>query len=135
MSDDFGLSAEALEIVRGILNTAGDRIERVAVFGSRAAGRYKPNSDLDLVLYGSADDAVCDRLWTLFQESSLPFSVDIKSYGDIQHPPLRAHIDQTARTLFVRKDADLTLFRPDTPAALQSLVANEHSADKRETGS
>jgi len=115
MSDDFGLSADALEIVREILNTAGDRIERVAVFGSRAAERQKPNSDLDLVLYGSADDAVCDRLWTLFHESRLPFSVDVKSYGELHYSPLRAHIDQTARPLFVRMKDGLIVDRSHAP--------------------
>lgn len=61
----------------------------------------------DLVLYGSADQAVCDRLWTLFQESWLPFSVDVVSYAAIDSPPLRAHIDAVARPLFVRTDTGL----------------------------
>ena len=102
MSDPFGLTADHRDLLRDILATSGDRIDRVAVFGSRATGRYRPNSDLDLVLYGSADAAVCDRLWTLFQESPLPFSVDVVSYAAIDSPPLRAHIDAVARPLFVR---------------------------------
>ena len=101
MSDPFGLTADHRDLLRDILATAGDRIDRVAVFGSRATGRYRPNSDLDLVLYGSADAAVCDRLWTLFQESSLPFSVDVVSDAAIDSSPLRAHIDAVARPLFV----------------------------------
>ena len=87
MSDPFGITAAHQDLLREILATAGDRIDRVAVFGSRATGRYRPNSDLDLVLYGSADAADCDRLWTLFQESSLP--------------------DAVARPLFVRTDTGL----------------------------
>ena len=93
MSARFGLSAGELTRLRTILETALDRIERVAVFGSRAEGRHRPHSDLDLVLYGTADEAVCDRLWTLFQDSPLPFSVDVKHYDGIAYPPLRAHID------------------------------------------
>jgi predicted nucleotidyltransferase len=107
MSGDFGLSGAEREILREILDTARDRIERVAVFGSRAAGRHRRNSDLDLVIYGSADEAVCDRLWTIFQESRLPFSVDVKSYAAIEYSPLRVHIDAAARTLFVRTEAGL----------------------------
>ena len=108
MSDQFGLSAIEQKKLREILNTAGEQIERVAVFGSRATGRYRPNSDLDLVLYGNTDEAVCDRLWTALQESSLPFSVDIVSYAAITNPALRAHIDLVARTLFVRIETGLT---------------------------
>ena len=107
MSDPFGLTADHRDLLRDILATAGDRIDRVAVFGSRATGRYRPNSDLDLVLYGSADQAACDRLWTLFQESPLPFSVDVVSYAAIDSPPLRTHIDAVARPLFVRTDTGL----------------------------
>ena len=107
MSDPFGLTADHRDLLRDILATSGDRIDRVAVFGSRATGRYRPNSDLDLVLYGSADAAVCDRLWTLFQESPLPFSVDVVSYAAIDSPPLRAHIDAVARPLFVRTENGL----------------------------
>ncbi|WP_417913117.1 nucleotidyltransferase family protein [Candidatus Electronema sp. TJ] len=97
MSDAFGMTAAQQALVREILLTAQDRIEQVAVFGSRAQGTQRQNSDLDLALYGNADEAVCDRLWTLFQESSLPFSVDVTSYAAIKHPLLRAHIDAAAR--------------------------------------
>ena len=107
MSDPFGLTADHRDLLRDILATSGDRIDRVAVFGSRATGRYRPNSDLDLVLYGSADAADCDRLWTLFQESSLPFSVDVVSDAAIDSSPLRAHIDAVARPLLVRTDTGL----------------------------
>ena len=104
---DFGLSTNQRETLRKILDTQRTRIEQVAVFGSRAQGRQRPNSDLDLVIYGNADETTCDRLWTLFQESSLPFSVDVKSYATIGYPPLKAHIDAAARLLFVRTDAGL----------------------------
>ncbi len=107
MSAAFGLTCVERNLLREILETAGDRIERVAVFGSRASGKQRPNSDLDLVLYGSADEAVCARLQTLFQESRLPFSVDVKSYDTINYPPLRAHIDTAARLLFVRTHSGL----------------------------
>ena len=115
MSARFGLSAGELTRLRTILETALDRIERVAVFGSRAEGRHRPHSDLDRVLYGTADEAVCDRLWTLFQDSPLPFSVDVKHYEGIASPPLRAHIDAAARPLFVRTAHGLEIVPDDTP--------------------
>lgn len=108
MKEMFGLSAAQQDVLREILNAEGKGVERVAVFGSRATGRQRPNSDLDLVLYGDIDEAVCARLWTLFQESSLPFSVDVKSYAAINHPPLRTHIDAVSRPLFVRSGTGFT---------------------------
>lgn len=103
MTTRFGLNERELALIREILQTQVDRIERVGVFGSRAEGRQRPNSDLDLVLYGTADEAVCDRLWTLFQDSPLAFSVDVKSYGTIAYSPLRAHIDRAVQPLFERR--------------------------------
>lgn len=99
----FGLSPTQQQCVVAILETLVERVERVAVFGSRAEGRQRANSDLDLVLYGSASEADCDRLLTLFQDSSLPFSVDVKSYERIDYAPLRAHIDVAAQRWLVRE--------------------------------
>ncbi len=110
MNDDFGLNDEQQALIREILLTAQDRIERVAVFGSRAQGRHHPNSDLDLVIYGSADNAICDRLWTLFHESRLPFAVDIASYSTITYAPLREHIDAVARPLLISTEHGLIPF-------------------------
>lgn len=107
MSDAFGMNAAQQALVREILLTAQDRIEQVMVFGSRAQGKHRQNSDLDIVLYGNADEAVCDRLWTLFQESCLPFSVDVTSYAAIKHPLLRAHIDAVAQSWLVRTEQGL----------------------------
>ncbi|MCY4150821.1 MAG: nucleotidyltransferase domain-containing protein [Gammaproteobacteria bacterium] len=107
MNSDFGLTAPQRETLREILNTLDGQIEKVAVFGSRATGRQRPNSDLDLVLYGCTDEAVCDRLRTLLQDSPLPFSVDVKSYTAIRHSPLKAHIDAVALPLFEQTDHGL----------------------------
>ncbi len=106
-ADRFGLTVSQRLRVIAILETLAGRIERVAVFGSRAEARYRASSDLDLVLYGSASEADCDRLWTLFQDSDLPFSVDVKSYDRIDHEPLRAHIDAAARAWLLRADSGL----------------------------
>ncbi|MDE2977990.1 MAG: nucleotidyltransferase domain-containing protein [Acidobacteriota bacterium] len=97
---DHGLSPRQLATVRRILEPWANRITAVEVFGSRATGAYRPNSDLDLLLHGDLDQRAINRLWTLFHESSLPFAVDVKSYGLITHEPLREHMDRVRRPLF-----------------------------------
>lgn len=109
----FGLTASQRQAALAVLQTVADRIDRVAVFGSRAEGRQRPNSDLDLVLFGPVDERDCDRLGTLFQDCALPFSVDVKSYDCLSYAPLRRHIDQAARAWLVRVDGRLTeVFSP-----------------------
>jgi predicted nucleotidyltransferase len=106
---DFGLTPAQRQLIGAIFaSVATEGIEKVAVFGSRATGRYRPNSDLDLVVYGKvANEALCDRLWTLFQDSSLPFAVDIHSYSAVLYPPLKAHIDAVAQPFLIRQGGRL----------------------------
>ena len=104
MKFDHGLSASQLETIRQILAPYSSRITGVSLFGSRATGNYRANSDVDLVLYGDLEEGCVDRLWTMFSESSLPFSVDVKGYELIKYRPLRQHIDQVGRVLFTRSE-------------------------------
>ena len=99
---DHGLSSRQLATVRRILERWANRITAVDVFGSRATGAWRPNSDLDLLLHGDIDHRTIDRLWTLFHESNLPFAVDVTSYDLTTHEPLREHMDRVRRPLFER---------------------------------
>jgi uncharacterized protein len=99
-----GLNPAHRQTIRVILAAFAQDITRVDIFGSRAQGTQRPNSDVDLVLHGAIDETAIDRLWTLFQESSLPFSVDVKSYEQIQYTPLRAHIDAVCKPLFTHDE-------------------------------
>lgn len=101
---DHGLSTRQLETIRGILAPYARHITKVALFGSRATGNYRRNSDVDLVLYGDLEEGGIDRLWTLFSESNLPFSVDVKGYELINYRPLKEHIDQVGKLLFTQGD-------------------------------
>jgi predicted nucleotidyltransferase len=67
-------------IVEGILRTqAIDQPYSVVIFGSRASGKPKRYSDIDLALIGSHTIApkVYSRLVEAFENSSLPYTVDI----------------------------------------------------------
>ena len=99
-----GLTPEQLEIVRGILRPFRSHIERVGLFGSRATGTYRDNSDIDMVLYGDVDEAMVDHIWTLFDASDLPVAVDVSAYQLVDYPPLKAHIDQVMVLLFSRDE-------------------------------
>ena len=99
-----GLSHRQTETLRRILARHADNIERVDIFGSRAQGTHRPKSDLDLVIHGSLIESQIDRLWTLFQESNLPFSVDVKSYHLTRYAPLKAHMDTVRKTLFTHEE-------------------------------
>ncbi|QMW23421.1 nucleotidyltransferase family protein [Sandaracinobacteroides saxicola] len=97
---DAGLSDWDARILQGLLMPYAHRIDRVAVFGSRAAGTARPASDLDLVLYGPLTEAETDQLVTDLDESLLSLNVDVVAYERLRHPALKSRIDATAKTLY-----------------------------------
>jgi len=83
-------------LLRAILRTyLGERAVRVYVFGSRARGDYRTDSDLDVLL----DDQEEIPLRTLtmlkeaFEDSPLPFRVDVVRRTDLS-PEFYQHISQ-----------------------------------------
>lgn len=78
------ISKKHLNIVKEILSNHVPDCE-VRVFGSRIEGNAKPYSDLDLVIIGKAklDRKIMIGLKEAFQESALPFRVDILDWHRI----------------------------------------------------
>ena len=110
---NHGLSDRQLAVLRRILSTYAEEIASVELFGSRATGAYRPNSDIDLVLRGSIKEKQIDRLWTMFHESNLPVSVDVKSYELTTYAPLKAHMDKVCKTLFTQQDLKDVVRKPE----------------------
>ena len=97
---DHGLTERQLQIIADTLRPYAKKITTIGLFGSRATGTYRENSDIDLVLYGTLDENDVDHLHTLFEESSLPVKVDVMAYHLIDYPPLKAHVTAVMRPLF-----------------------------------
>ena len=110
---NHGLSERQLTILKQILSLYVEEIVSVDLFGSRATSDYRPNSDVDLVLRGSLKEKHINRLWTMFQESSLPVSVDVKSYDLTTYPPLRAHMDKVCKPLFSQQELRTVACKPE----------------------
>ena len=100
---DHGLNDSQLQTIKNILCECPAQVESVSLFGSRATGIYKSNSDIDLVLYGDIDSASIDRLWTLFHESNLPYKVDVNAYQLARYPQ---HIDSRDKVLFTQVELE-----------------------------
>lgn len=74
-----------LEIVKGILNEFIPNVE-VRAFGSRVKGTNRVFSDLDIALLDSqkVDLKIISLLKEAFDESDLPFRVDVVDYMRVQ---------------------------------------------------
>jgi uncharacterized protein len=78
------LKPHELETVRNILNRFVPEAE-IIVFGSRIHGTAKPWSDLDLAIKAdsSLDWKLLEEIKEAFQESELPFRVDLLDWNEI----------------------------------------------------
>ncbi len=83
-------------IVAGVLAGAAGRIGSVKVYGSRATGRARPSSDLDLVIFPPVSSADLGELALAFEDSDLPIFVDVIAWQAITNPALRAEIERDA---------------------------------------
>lgn len=104
MKNSHGLNNSELAIVKAILAPFREKIGKVGLFGSRATGAYRKNSDIDLVVYGAISEAEIRELWTLFDNSNLAYKVDVIAYDLIASPELRNHIDNFVKPLFSQLD-------------------------------
>ncbi len=98
----FGLTDRDMKTFQGILKKYPD-VQIVFVFGSRAKGNYKQGSDIDLaVMNEEVKDMVIRKIKSDFEDSSLPYNVDLMNYHSLKHPELKSHIDRVG-VLFYRK--------------------------------
>ena len=74
----FGLTASEIKLVRDFFN-AYPQVQKVQVFGSRAIGTFRPNSDIDLVLWGPTDSRLLIQIKNRIDELPLPYLFDIHS--------------------------------------------------------
>ena len=100
---NHGLNNKNLSILKKYLKTYADEITYVRLFGSRATENYQEYSDIDLALFGNVKQTTANRLYTLFNESLLPYKVDIAIYNN-SNSALKKHIDDFGKVLFTKKE-------------------------------
>lgn len=98
---EFGLDERALRLIREVIERH-PRIREARVFGSRAKGNYRPESDVDIAIFGEVDSVLASLVAGELDELPLPYRFDVQAYNAIQHSPLREHIDRVGSTLFAR---------------------------------
>lgn len=89
MAAGHELTDAQVAIIRAAVAPFASRISRVCLFGSRAIGTARPNSDIDLVIYGLDDPASLDRIRTRLDASLLSVPVDVIGYALTDTPRSR----------------------------------------------
>ena len=109
---DHGLSNRELNIILDVLVPFSSSIDSACLFGSRACGKFKFYSDIDLVLFCNLQEQEIARIFTLLDDSSLGLKVDVIAYHHIHYPPFKRHIDDNAKQLFTHQDIKTGCYEP-----------------------
>ena len=80
--------------VGAILSRFADQIGRVRVYGSRAIGRARPSSDLDLALDPPISTRTLYDLMEAFEDSDLPITVNLFVISPDSSPELCEAIER-----------------------------------------
>lgn len=76
------------------------QVQRGVLFGSRAKGNARLNSDIDLALYGDLDDLTGERIGLEMDELPLPYLFDIKAVATLKNPALVEHIQRVGVEIY-----------------------------------
>ncbi|MEE2000880.1 nucleotidyltransferase domain-containing protein [Alkalimonas sp. MEB108] len=99
MNQGYGLT----KLQQQMLNTLQQfpAIETAILFGSRAKGTMHERSDIVLAITGQTlDRHQLALLMMAFDESDLPYQVDVKLLADIQSPALLEHISRVGKRIY-----------------------------------
>lgn len=94
-----GLSERELDLICSVLRRH-PQIAKAVLYGSRAKGTQRPESDIDLTLFGNLDPMRAERIAADLDELPLPYRFDVSSYATIQSDALRDHIHRVGIVVY-----------------------------------
>ncbi len=101
----IGLPDTAMVAIQMVLATYPE-VEGAILYGSRALGRHRPASDIDLTLTGHAiSNATLARIDADLDDLLLPWVIDLSALATISHPALLDHIQRAGVLLYQRTDS------------------------------
>ncbi|MFC1566556.1 nucleotidyltransferase domain-containing protein [bacterium] len=93
MKERFGLSTKEIEIMYSIFKKFNG-IKSVIIFGSRAKGKQKKCSDIDLALNGDINFNIVAKVKYLLEEdTTLPYFFDVLDYNSISDSLLKKEVE------------------------------------------
>jgi uncharacterized protein len=97
-----GLSKAQVTSIQGVFRSY-PHIERATLYGSRAKGNYRPESDIDLSLHGSK--LSYEELASIesdLDDLLLPHTIDLSLIQHIDNEQLLQHIDRVGRSFYIK---------------------------------
>lgn len=100
-----GLNRDELELILSVLRRYPE-ISSVILFGSRAKGNCRHNSDIDLAVEGIDSHLQIEKLAMDLEDLPLPYRFDVQSLSRIENPQLLDHIHRVGIILYSKSIND-----------------------------
>jgi len=99
----YGLSDRTLDTLNSLF-CKYPGIKKAILYGSRAKGNFRNGSDIDLSLVTNGTFSRTDllRIGNDFDDSDMPYLVDVSIYENLSNPNLKAHIDRVGKIIYER---------------------------------
>ena len=98
----FGLEQHIIDKIISAFE-ANAKVDKAYVFGSRAKGNYRPDSDIDIAIKGidiTLDDIL--KMSVAFEDKGIKNKIDLIDYTSIKEPALQEHIDRVGIEFYSR---------------------------------
>jgi predicted nucleotidyltransferase len=100
MNMEFRINSNNIEILNFIFRKYL-QIERVIIYGSRAKGNFRENSDVDLIITNSKIDRHdIGKILSEIDDSNFSYIVDLQDFNTINNRDLIDHINRVGKTIY-----------------------------------
>jgi predicted nucleotidyltransferase len=98
--NQFGLTVREMLILKSVF-AKYPSVKSIIIFGSRAKGTFTTGSDIDLAIMDKLDsDETLPNIKNDFEDSSLPYFIDLVCYPFLTDSDFKKHIDRVGVPLF-----------------------------------
>ena len=99
----FGLEEKVIDQIVDIIKEY-DEVEKVKIFGSRARGDYKNQSDIDIALYGEKlTNSINTNIFYDIDKLYLPYKIDLINFNTLKNEKaLRENIESEGTIIYVK---------------------------------
>ena len=99
---EFGLEQHIIDNIISVFER-NSKVDKAFVFGSRAKGNYRSDSDIDIAIKGdeiTTDDIIA--ISVAFETKGITNKIDLINYDSINEPALKEHIDRVGIEFYSR---------------------------------
>lgn len=98
----YGLKSETINAIQEVL-AKNPEVEKAILYGSRAKGKYRPGSDIDLTLIGKELNlSILQKVENELDDLLLPYKMDMSLFKQIQNTELIDHIKRVGKVFYER---------------------------------